>query len=497
MDENKNFRTSPSPVTSRTRGMYKNIRAMVRIKLCVICDFQAHSLTALRHHMMSHTPSRVRFLVEPGQCVPGGNRATGEAWNRNESKSVGTGENPAPITLDDLASQLGAIFSPGKAADKVETPVPPVVLSSETAPVPPTGTDPSTPQPLVEESILDMLLGSQPETLPEASPQENQRNHTRQRLKPGRTRRRCHRLSCWNSKASRGGTKARRPPQGCRGHGEKALAVPDQSDRDDFQSQKPRSKRQHRRGRRSRKREHVHPPITTATMKTKKQGAKTPATNAKTTERITETPAGGQTKKKIVCEFCGKKFASQLALRDHAESVHNVEDEMTFAFESHKRELSRPATPPPTTVEATVPKTLVGCYDSEGPVRAKWCQHCARELLLGISLAEHIRIAHNDSFVKKNEGLQHTSVIEVQAEDIVDPSQRDQLSTTVRHGMGDPGERCSFCEKGFPCQADLDTHLVQVHDVGATDVNTSGGEMNPISPPYKRDLQLLWADLPV
>ncbi|GFY59332.1 hypothetical protein TNIN_107991 [Trichonephila inaurata madagascariensis] len=325
MDKNKNCATSPSPVASRTRGMYRNIRAMVRINICAICDLQTQTPEALRRHMMSHTPSRTRtralgalaklvnaaetpvnngsssgntalhdkfrelFPAEfdssssPDSVSPAEMEPQEKPANEDTVQTVETGENPAPVTLDDLASQLGAIFSPGKAAEKVEIPAPPVT-SSETAPAPPTGTDSSTPQPLVEESILDMLLGSQPETLPEASPPKHPKGQIKEKdntevpppellelqsewkvtgppVSPpfpmnyaARVKRNLFKCpSCelrfyTKSKFDAHREEERKLEGLLKDVGdtvEKALDVPDQSDRDDFQSQKPRGKSQH------------------------------------------------------------------------------------------------------------------------------------------------------------------------------------------------------------------------------------------------------------
>ncbi|GFY56867.1 hypothetical protein TNIN_353871 [Trichonephila inaurata madagascariensis] len=341
MDKSKNCATSPSPVASRTRGMYRNIRAMVRINICAICDLQTQTPEALRRHMMSHTPSRTRtralgalaklvnaaetpvnngsssgntalhdkfrelFPAEfdssssPDSVSPAEMEPQEKPANEDTVQTVETGENPAPVTLDDLASQLGAIFSPGKSAEKIEIPAPPVT-SSETAPAPPTGTDSSTPQPLVEESILDMLLGSQPETLPEASPPKHPKGQIKEKdntevpppellelqsewkvtgppVSPpfpmnyaARVKRNLFKCpSCelrfyTKSKFDAHREEERKLEGLLKDVGdteEKALDVPDQSDRDDFQSQKPRGKSQHRRGRKTRKGEQTNPPI--------------------------------------------------------------------------------------------------------------------------------------------------------------------------------------------------------------------------------------------
>ncbi|GFU43432.1 hypothetical protein TNCV_53341 [Trichonephila clavipes] len=49
-----------------------------------------------------------------------------------------------------------------------------------------------------------------------------------------------------------------------------------------------------------------------------------------------------QNVRNCVCVFCEKKFATQQALEAHARAVHDVEDEMTFAFEGNETHQEEP-----------------------------------------------------------------------------------------------------------------------------------------------------------
>ncbi|GFY55586.1 hypothetical protein TNIN_207021 [Trichonephila inaurata madagascariensis] len=151
--------------------------------------------------------------------------------------------------------------------------------------------------------------------------------------------------------------------------------------------------------------------------------------------------------------------ASQSALLDHARRVHEVEDEITFAFEASEEPVASLQAAPPSTRNVTVsvvnefPCTwcsgrmplsflsqvaldghVTQCHpgakearDAPEPSRKKkykeavWCPHCARMLSPQQSLSQHIRTVHNDSFKKKNDGQTHTKVVRF-AKDVADAS---------------------------------------------------------------------------
>ncbi|GFY56873.1 hypothetical protein TNIN_353931 [Trichonephila inaurata madagascariensis] len=127
------------------------------------------------------------------------------------------------------------------------------------------------------------------------------------------------------------------------------------------------------------------------------------------------TSAGSRKAKKFVCDFCEKRFASRSALQDHARCVHEVEDEITFAFESIEPKVSTPPpTPPPATTsvaeEKTVkprksspptlpstPKTVGTTMKSAGkPVLKKWkCEFCEKRFASQTAVLDHARRVHD------------------------------------------------------------------------------------------------------
>ncbi|GFT53717.1 retrovirus-related Pol polyprotein from type-1 retrotransposable element R2 [Trichonephila clavipes] len=136
-------------------------------------------------------------------------------------------------------------------------------------------------------------------------------------------------------------------------------------------------------------------------------------------------------------------------------------------------------------------KTLVGYYTKEGPLESQWCSQCNREFLLGISLAQHIKKCHNVAVCKRNEGPSHTDVIRVDPSDVVDASQAKLDNATTVQVVQPKVQSfvCSFCEKGFHTEDELDNHVLTLHGQEKTMKTTP--ERKPkrsqkSSPPYKR-----------
>ncbi|GFT05390.1 hypothetical protein TNCV_124021 [Trichonephila clavipes] len=165
---------------------------------------------------------------------------------------------------------------------------------------------------------------------------------------------------------------------------------------------------------------------------------------------------GRRLDKNFVCDFCEKRFTSQSALENHARSLHGVECQMTFAFETHETSL---ATLPPTRrnmigavlndfvctwcsdatlmsflSQAALDNHVAQCHSDEGPVnvtpdttastskKALWCQHCARLLNPKQSLSHHIKAVHNDLVEMKYDGRTHTKVVRFAEADVADAS---------------------------------------------------------------------------
>ncbi|GFU36399.1 retrovirus-related Pol polyprotein from type-1 retrotransposable element R2 [Trichonephila clavipes] len=136
-------------------------------------------------------------------------------------------------------------------------------------------------------------------------------------------------------------------------------------------------------------------------------------------------------------------------------------------------------------------KTLVGYYTKEGPLESQWCPQCNRELLLGISIAQHIKKYHNVAVYRRNEGPSHTDVIRVDPSDVVDASQAKLDNATTIQVVRPKVQSfvCSFCEKGFQTKDELDNHVLTLH--GQEKTVKLSPERKPVrsqksSPPYKR-----------
>ncbi|GFV77826.1 hypothetical protein TNCV_4674201 [Trichonephila clavipes] len=143
--------------------------------------------------------------------------------------------------------------------------------------------------------------------------------------------------------------------------------------------------------------------------------------------------------KNFVCVFCDKRFATIQARDAHASAVHEVEDEITFAF---KEEDNGRVTEPPErsemVEEARSEQTAPGAqnvqqHGDRSPgntppaqtsthVETKWCTHCAKYLGTKEKLAHHIKTKHNDVVVKKDDGKMHTKVVHFQLDDVADAS---------------------------------------------------------------------------
>ncbi|GFU59185.1 hypothetical protein TNCV_4952291 [Trichonephila clavipes] len=213
---NSTTNASPSPIASRTRGTSisnARIKQMVKQRTCSICPYKANSLVALKHHLVRHSSSseRSRALratmkllsspATPVARVSSGNESSplqekfrelfpnefGSSSSSSPENSssvpqsvVGTPPTTSvrrspnsgitPRTLDALASQLNSIFSPGRTkspSSKLEKLPTECSRGPADSQVSPQRKDEA---PHNEQSILEMLLGSQIDTLPEMSP---------------------------------------------------------------------------------------------------------------------------------------------------------------------------------------------------------------------------------------------------------------------------------------------------------------------------------------
>ncbi|GFS39884.1 hypothetical protein TNIN_34041 [Trichonephila inaurata madagascariensis] len=150
---------------------------MIKKRKCNICEYQALSLTALRHHVTRHPPSKSRSQALRTISKLENAMETPVLRKRKDSDSIslqdsfrallpaefedssssspeslspfgqvslkqvvtatpveGTRAKPPSTTLDNLAFQLGVIFSPSVSARREEPPALPPVLSTEAAP---------------------------------------------------------------------------------------------------------------------------------------------------------------------------------------------------------------------------------------------------------------------------------------------------------------------------------------------------------------------------